>query len=149
MADLSTYLQTAAAICSAIAAIAAFWVAKNTFAFQRNSLLKKSTVEHMLKVLHQLYYLKSFTNQTVLGAADGDVTGLEQRISETRESVTVLETMVSGGAKARVGRVRDVVQNLRGENVFAGNDQTPNVALIAKLDGAICAIQEIYNREIK
>lgn len=83
MNDYNTWLQTAAAISSAVAAITAACLAKSAFTFQRNSLLKKASIEQILKLLHQLYYLKSLTGQAALGASDEDVAGLNQRVSET------------------------------------------------------------------
>lgn len=147
-----TYLQTVASVSSAIAAIAAVCVAKNTFAFQKNSLLKKANIEQILKLLDQLHYLKSLTGQAVLGAADEDVTGpngLEQRISETRKSFMALESMISAPTSADMKKVRDFVHGLREANVFPHDDTTPNVALSKQLDAAISALQNIYRMETK
>ena len=149
MTDYNTYLQTAAAISSAIAAIAAVYVAKNTFTFQRNSLLKKANIEQILKLLLQLHYLKSLTGQAVLGATDEEFTGLNQRISEIWDSVKTLESMISATANADIRKVRDLVHSLNETNVFASDDNTPNVALRRQLDDAITALQNIYHTEIK
>lgn len=149
MTDYNTYLQTAAAISSAIAAIAAVCVAKNTFTFQKNSLLKKASIEQLLKLLYQFHHLKSLTGQAVLGSADEGVTGLKQRISEIRESVMVLESMISAHASADVKKIRDVAHHLGEENVFARDENTPNVAISQQLDDAISALQNIYRFEIK
>ncbi len=70
MIDYNTILQTVAAISSAIAAILALCVVKSTFTFQKNSLLKRASIEQILKLLHQFHYLKSLTGQAVLGMAD-------------------------------------------------------------------------------
>lgn len=149
MPDYNTYLQTAAAISSAIAALAAVCVAKNTFAFQKNSLLKKASVEQFVKLLTQLHYLKSLTGQAVLAAADGDVTGLKQRILETRESIIALESMLSVPPSADMKKLRDIVHSVREENVFAQDHNTPNITLSAQMDDAIRALQNIYRTEIK
>ena len=137
--DFNTCLQTAAAISSAIAAIAAVCVAKNTVTFQKNSLLKKAIIEQILKLLHQFHYLKSLTGQAVLDAADEAVAGLNQRISETRESAAVLESMISAHAYDDIKKIRDVMHHLREENVFARDERTPNAALGQQLDDAINA----------
>lgn len=149
MTDYNTYLQTVAAMSSAIAAIAAVCVAKSTFNFQKSSLLKKASIEQILKLMHQLHYLKSLTDKAVLGADDKDVTGLKQRISETRESVMALESMLSAHASADVKKLHAVAHHLREENVFACYENTPNVASIKQLDEAISALQNIYRLEIR
>lgn len=149
MTDYNTCLQTAAAISSAIAAIAAVCVAKNTFTFQRNSLLKKANIEQILKLLQQLHYLKSLTGQPVLGMADEEFTGLKQRISETRDSVKTLESMISATANADLKKVRDFLHGLNETNIVASDDNTPNVTLSRQLDDAISTLQNIYHTEIK
>jgi len=149
MTDYNTCMQTAAAISSAIAAIAAVCVAKNTFTFQKNSLLKKASIEQILKLLHQFQYLKSLTGQAVLDATDEDFIGLKQRISETRESVMTLESMLSAHASADVKKLHDVAHHLREENVFACDENTPNVVIIKQLNDAISALQNIYRLEIR
>lgn len=149
MTDYSAYLQTAAALCSAIAAIAAVWVAKNTSTFQENSLLKKASIEQILKLLHQFHYLKSLRGQAVLAAADENVFGLEQRILETRESVMVLESMISAHASADVKKICDFVYKLREENVFGSDENMPNDFFNQELDDAISALKNIYRLEIK
>jgi hypothetical protein len=149
MTDYNTCLQTIAAISTAIAAIAAVYVAKSTFTFQRNSLLKKTMIEQILKLLQQLQYLKSLTGQGVLGVADEVVTRLNQRISETRESIMMLESMISDPANTDLKKVRDFVHGLREDNILALDDNTPNVALSWQLDDAISALQNIYHAEIK
>ena len=73
MVDYQAWLQTIAAVSAAMAAIAAAYVAKNSFAFQRNSLLKKAIIEKILEILHHIQYLKSLTTQPALMAADEDV----------------------------------------------------------------------------
>lgn len=149
MNDYNTWLQTAAAISSAVAAITAVCLAKSTFTFQRNSLLKKASIEQIQKLLHQLYYLKSLTGQAALGASDEDVAGLNQRVSETTDSLMALESMISARESADMKMVRDIVHHLREENVFARDDKTPNVPLSQQLDDAISALQNIYRLEIK
>lgn len=149
MNDYNTWLQTAAAISSAVAAITAACLAKSAFTFQRNSLLKKASIEQILKLLHQLYYLKSLTGQAALGASDEDVAGLNQRVSETTDSLMALESMISARESADMKMVRDIVHHLREENVFARDDKTPNVPLSQQLDDAISALQNIYRLEIK
>ena len=149
MIDYNTILQTVAAISSAIAAILALCVVKSTFTFQKNSLLKRASIEQILKLLHQFHYLKSLTGQAVLGMADEEVTGLKQRISEIRESVMALEFMISDHARADVKTVSDVAHHLREENVLARDESTPNAALGQLLDDAISALQNIYRLEIK
>jgi hypothetical protein len=149
MSEYNTYLQTTAAISSAIAAIAAVCVARSTFTFQRNSLLKKASIEQIIKLFKQLYHLRALTGQPVLAVADEDVAGLQQQISETKASVIALEFLVSAPASADVKRVRDVVYGLREENVFAQDHDTPNVTLSAQLGDAISALNSIYHTEIK
>ena len=149
MTDYNTWLQSAAAISSAIAAIAAVCVAKKTFTFQKTSLLKKANIEQMLKLLQQLHYLKSLTRQAALGAADETVTGLKQRISETVDSVRELESMIAATTSAELVKLRDSVCGLHETNIFAPDDGTSNVATRRQLDGAISALQNIYRTEIK
>lgn len=149
MADCSTALQTVAALASAIAAIAAFWVAKSTFSFQRNSLLKAASVEQIVKLLQQLYYLKSLAGQPVLGAADEDVMGLQQKIAEVKHSVVVLEGMVSASGQEDVKEVYDIVHQLREDSVFPTGQNGPNTSLNERLEKAINALQRIYRTEMK
>ena len=122
---------------------------KNTFTFQKNSLLKKAIIEHIIKLLSQLYYLRSLAGQAVLAAADEDVAGLKQRISEARESVVALEFMVSEPASADVKEIRDIVDRLREENIFAQEQDEQNVSLGAQMDDAIRLLQKVYRTEIK
>lgn len=149
MTDYNTCLQTVAAISSAIAAIAAVYVARSTFTFQKKMLLKKMTIEQILKLLQQLQYLKSLTGQSILGAADGAVTRLNQRISETQESILVLESMISDSANADMKKVCDFVHGLRQDSIFALDDNTPNDTLNQQLDVAIGILQKIYHKELK
>ncbi len=149
MADCQTWLQTIAAFSAAVAAIAAAYVARNAFAFQRNSLLKKASIEQILKLLHQVQYLKSLTSQPVLLAADEEVTGLKDRISEARKSVATLRSMISASTNKEIAIVRDVMDGLREDIIFASDDKTPNQTIAQQLDDAICALQKIYRTETK
>lgn len=149
MIDYNTYLQTVAAISSAIAAIAAVCVAKSTITFQKNSLLKKASIEKMLTLLQQLQYLKSLTGQALIDAADEAVTELPQRISETMDSVKTLESMISATASTDFVKLRDSVGALRETNFFTLDENTPNVTSSRQLTDAISALQNIYRREIK
>lgn len=149
MADCQTWLQTIAAISAAMAAIAAAYVAKNAFAFQRNSLLKKASIEQILLLLHQTHYLKSLTSQPVLHAADGEVTGLKDRILEARKSVITLESMTSASTRKEIEIVRGVLDGLRDDLIFAFDEKTPNLTTAKQLDSAISALQRIYRMETK
>lgn len=149
MADCQTWLQTIAAISAAMAAIAAAYVAKNAFAFQRNSLLKKASIEQILKLLHQIQYLKSLTRQPVLQAADEEVIALKESISEARRSVVTLESMTTASTSQEIAMVRDVVKGLREDLIFAADDKTPNLTVAQRLDEAISALQKIYRMETK
>jgi hypothetical protein len=115
IADYGTLLQTVAAACSAAAAFVALYVARKTYLFQKNSLLKKATIEQILKILHQLQYMKSLTTQVVLAAADEDVVRIKQRISEIRSNVKILESMISTHASADFRKIQDITDHLREE----------------------------------
>lgn len=149
MADCQTWLQTIAAISAALAAIAAAYVAKNAFAFQRNSLLKKASIEQILKVMNEIQYLKSLTRQPVLLAADEEVAGLKDRISEARKSVATLRSMISPSTSKEIAIVRDVMDGLREDFIFASDEKTPNRTISQQLDEAISALQKIYRTETK
>jgi hypothetical protein len=149
MSDCSTVLQTVAALASAVAAIAAFWVAKSTFSFQKNSLLKTASIEKVIKLIQQLHYLKSLAGQPVFGAADEDVTGLGQRIAEVMHSVLVLEGMVSVSARTEMKKVRDIVHSLHESSVFPTGQNGPNASLNERLDKAINALERVYRTEMK
>lgn len=149
MTDYNTCLQSVAAISSAVAAIAAVYVARSTFIFQKQSLLNKMTIEQMQKLVQQLQYLKSLTGQGVLGAADGEVTKLSQRISEMKECVVALKSMISDSAQTDLKKVSDFVHGLLEENIFASDDNTPNDALSRQLDVVIEISQNIYRKELK
>ena len=149
MTNYNTLLQTAAAIGSAVAAIFAYRVARDTLIFQKNSLLRKASIEQMLKLLQQLYYLKSLTDLTALGMADEHFVGMEQQISEIRLCVKALESMISTPASADLKEIRDFAHSLREDNVFAPSNDIPNSAFSHQLAGAINAVQKIYHSEIK
>lgn len=149
MVDYQTWLQTVAAVSAALAAIAAAYVAKNSFAFQRNSLLKKASIDKILELLHQIQYLKSFTTQTALMAADEDVMSLKDRISEARRSVVTLRTMISPSTSKEIKIVRDVMDRLEEDIIFATDDKTQSQITAQRLDDAISALQKIYLTEIK
>ena len=149
MADCQTWLQTIAAISSALAAIAAAYVANNAFAFQRNSLLKKANIEQTLKLLHQIYYLKSLTSQPVLQAVDEEVRGLKDRIREARQSIVTLGSMTSACTSKEVAIVQAVVNELHDDRIFAPDDKTPNLTVAQRLDDAISALQKIYHMETR
>lgn len=149
MSNFATALQTVAALASAIAAIAAFWVAKTTFSFQRNSLLKAASVEQIVKLLQQIYYLKSLASQPVFSAADEDVVGIGRIISEVKHSIIVLEGMVSASAGAHVKEVHDIVHKIREDSVFPTGQHGPNASLNDRLDKAIDVLQRVYRTEMK
>lgn len=149
MVDCQTWLQTIAAVSAAMAAIAAAYVAKNSFAFQRNSLLKKAIIENILELLHQIQYLKSLTTQPALMAADEDVMSLKDRISEARKSVVTLRCMISASTSKEIIIVRDVMDGLEENIIFAPDDKTQNQTTAQRLDDAISALQKIYRTEIK
>lgn len=149
MADYQTCLQTIVAFGAAMATIAAACVAKNTFAFQRNSLLKKASIEKILELLHQVQYLKSLTSQPVLLAADEEVEGLKDRISEARKSVAMVRSMTSASTSKEIAIVCDVMDGLGEDLIFSSDNKTPNQAIAQKLDSAINALQKIYRTETK
>ena len=149
MNDYAIVLQTVAAVASAIAAAAAYWVAKSTFSFQRNLLLKTASVEKIVKLLQQIYYFKSLAGQPVFDAEDEDVIGLRQRIAEVKNDVLVLEGMVSATAREDVKDVHDVVHKLHEDNVFPTGQNGPNTPLNERLDKAIDALQRVYRTEMK
>ena len=126
MSDCSTVLQTVAALASAAAAVAALWVARSTFSFHQNSLLKTSNTEQIVKLLQQLYYFKSLTGQPVLGAGDEDITAIGQRIAEAKHSVLLLEAMVSANARTDMRKVHDIVHGLREGSIFPTGQSGPN-----------------------
>lgn len=149
MVDCQTWLQTIAAVSAAMAAIAAAYVAKNSFAFQRNSLLKKASIEKILELLHQIQYLKSLTTQPALMAADEDVMSLKERISEARKSVVTLQPMISASTSKEIKIIRDVMDGLEEDIIFATDDKTLSQTTAQRLDDAISALQKIYRTEIK
>jgi hypothetical protein len=149
MVDCQTWLQTIAAVSAAMTAIAAAYVAKNSFAFQRNSLLKKAIIENILELLHQIQYLKSLTTQPALMAADEDVMSLKDRISEARKSVVTLRSMISASTSKEIKIVRDVMNELEEDIIFAPDGKTPSQKTAQRLDDAISALQRIYRTEIK
>jgi hypothetical protein len=124
-------------------------VARRTFTFQRDLLLKKAIIERIIELLDQLYYMRKLTGQSVFAEADEVFMGLPQKISETMASVKALEFLLSAPASANVKRVRYVVHGLRQESVFAQDHNTPNVTLSAQLGDAISALHNIYRTEIK
>lgn len=149
MVDYQAWLQTIAAVSAAMAAIAAAYVAKNSFAFQRNSLLKKAIIEKILEILHHIQYLKSLTTQPALMAADEDVMSLKNRISEARKSVVTLRSMISASTSKEIKIVCDVMDGLKEDIIFAPDDKTPSQITAQRLDDAINALQKIYRTEIK
>lgn len=149
MIDYSIALQTAATLASAIAAIATLWVAKNTFSFQKNSLLKAASVEQIVQLLQKIYYLKLLAGQPVLGAADEDVIELGRRIADTKHSALMLESMVSISAQSDVKKVHDIVNKLQEDSILPVGLDGPNALLNERLDEAIYALQRVYRTEMK
>lgn len=149
MSDCSTALQTVAALASATAAVAAFWVARSTFSFQRNLLLKTASIEQIVKLLQQIYYLKSLAGQTALEAADEDVIKLGQRIAEAKHSVLFLEAMVPASARSDMRKVHEIVHGLREGSIFPTGQSGSNASFTAKLDEARDALQRVYRGEMK
>lgn len=149
MADYNAYLQTAAAVSSTIAAIAAVYVARSTFTFQKNFILKRTVIEQLLRLLQDFYYLKSLSGQGVLGAADDEVTGLKQRISDTRASSIALESMLSVNSRDDIESIQRVTRDLSERDFFADNGAVPNVDTRRQLESAISALQRIYRFELK
>lgn len=150
MSDYTSYLQPAAAVCSAIAAFAAVYVARSNYIFQKQSLLKKMTVEQMQKLLHQLHYLKSLTRHRALSAPDDEITRLRQRISETNECFLVLESMISdSSAQSDLKKVSDFLLGLDEYEIYASDEHSPNHIICRQLDEAIGMLQKIYRRELK
>lgn len=148
MTDYITCLQAVAAISSAIAAIAAVYVARSTFIFQKQLLLKKMIIEQIQKLCQQLYYLKSLTIQNALNAADDDVAKLNQRIAETQECIVFLKFLISDSAQVELQKVNDFARGLRADSIFS-DDNTPNDVLCRELDDAIGRLQKIYCKELK
>lgn len=147
--EYNTFVQTIAAISSSIAALAAAYLAKSTFKFQKNSLLKKTTIEQILKLLHQLHYLKSLAGQTVLDTPDECITGLSQIIFETRQSVLILEHMICAQASTEMKKIHNFVCNVEEKDIFARDSNMNNDALIRQMDEAISVLQRIYHIEIR
>lgn len=148
--DYSTCFPTVAAIGSAIAAIAALFVAKSSFNFQKNSLLKKATIEQILKLLYQLQLFKSLSSQAVLDAPDDVISGLKQRILETKENLIILESMISPPASAAdITNIRNIVFHLSEYDFFVGKENKQNITISRQLDDAISVLQKIYHAEIK
>jgi hypothetical protein len=57
--------------------------------------------------------------------------------------------MISVTTNAGLKKIRDYVHSLNETNVFASDENTPNVTLRRQLDDAISALQNIYHKEIK
>ncbi len=149
MAEYSTRMQIAAAAFSAVAAIAAAYVAARAFAFQKNELFKKVTCEQVLKILNQIHFLKSVASHAVFDASYEDIIGVEERIASIRESLVALESMVSPSASGGVQKLRDIVHGFRETRIFAKDQTEPNSALRVQLDNAINALNGIYKAELK
>jgi hypothetical protein len=149
MSNYSTALQTVAAFASAVAGVAAFWVARNAFSFQKNSLLKTAITEQIVKLLQQLSNLKLLAGQPVLGAADEEVIGLGQRIAEAKHSVLLLDAMVSKSARKEMKKVHDIVHRLHEDGIFPTWQIGQNALLNARLAEAIDALQRVYRTEMK
>lgn len=142
-------LQTFAAFCSAIGACAAAYVAWKTFTFQKNLLLKKLTVDQILKLLQELQHLKSLTGQGVLSADDSVVTTLGERIAAMKENILLLESMVSDSASIDLRGVRDFVHKLREDLIIANDEGAQNDPIRQELDAAINKLQNVYHKELK
>ncbi|MFT3761281.1 MAG: hypothetical protein QM761_01450 [Pseudoxanthomonas sp.] len=149
MIECNAYVQAIAAVSSAIAAITAVCVARSALAFQKNSLLKKASIELMLKIMWQLHYLKSLTYRAALGTPDQEFSGLGQRIADTKDDVMALESMLSATVGTDVKTIREFLCGLRESEVFAASDGVPNASIENRLDDAISAMNSIYRKEIK
>lgn len=150
MSDYTSYLQTAAAVSSAIAAVAAVYVSRSTYIFQKQSLLKKMTIEHMQKLMHQLYYLKSLTGKVSLSVPDDEFTNLSKRISETKECFLALESMISySSAQSDLRNVSDFLLDLDEHKIYSPDEHSPNHTVNQQLGDVIGMLQEIYRKELK
>jgi hypothetical protein len=149
MSDCSTALQTVAALASAVAAIAALWVASRAFFFQRSSLLKSAVVEQIVTTTKQLYGFRLLTSKPIFGVADEEVSGLPQRISELKNSVSLLEAMVCARARKDMEKVHVIVNGLHESSIFPAHEGVSNAPLDAKLAEAMDALQRVYRTEMK
>ncbi|MGB3394163.1 MAG: hypothetical protein WA956_07745 [Stenotrophomonas sp.] len=142
-------MQTIAAIGSAIAAVAAVWVARSAFAFQKNALLKKTSVELMQQLMQQLFSLKSLAGKTALGMADDEFLGLGQRIVDAREGIRALESMLSPHSATSLTELRDALDGMKEEDFHAPADGRPRHRVVQRLDSAVSALQRIHRMEMR
>ena len=83
----------------------------------------------------------------MLQAADGEITGLKDRILEARKSIMALEAMTSASTSKEIEIVRGVLDGLRDDLIFASDEKNPNATTAQQLDNAISALQRIYRME--
>lgn len=150
MIDYNTYMQTAAAIGSAVAAILAAFVAKKALDFQKSAALKQATLSQIVVVMQHLHYLKSLTDQVALAVDDRIFAALPQRISNIRDSVVALQAMMTTkDAQAEVDRVLEIVFGLSENNIFTSEQSSQNRECAKRLNDAIDGLHRIYSMEIR
>lgn len=152
MTDYSTWWQTGAAICSAVAAIASARVAMRFFKFQKNSLLKQASIDQMIKLIQVISYLKRLGEISVLDSADNELEGLKSKIAEAKACISYLDSIVSKSAKVEMKVVHDFVYGLQEESIFSlgCNEADCKVVMNFELaNNAIQALQRIYYIEVE
>lgn len=150
MIDYNTFLQSAAAISSAIAAIFASIVAKKAYDFQRNAALKHATANQIVIALQHLHYLKSLSDQFALAVDDRTISDLPQKISSLQDCVVALQSMVTTTkAQAEIALVRQLVVGLTENSLFASGQSAQDHECSKVLHNAIDRLQNIYRIEIK
>jgi hypothetical protein len=149
MIDCNTFIQSVAAICSAIAAIFAAFVAKLAYDFQKNAVLKHSIANQIVTTLGHLYYLNSLKDQSALAMDDEKILDIPQRVSNAKDCVVVLQSMLTTKeAHEKITIVRQIVFGLT-EAIILRSNRNAGDEHSKELHDAIDQLHNIYRMEIK
>lgn len=144
MADFNTYMQSAAAISSAVAAVFAAVITKNAFRFQKNAILKQAVLSEIASVVCELQFLLSLTDQQPLAVADEVISTLPQKISGIVHSITKLQSMTTMSAQADIKKVLEIISKLHEAAIFSQEGGSAT-----RLREAINLLEKIYRMEIR
>jgi len=144
MADFNTYMQTAAAISSAVAAVFAAVITKNAFRFQKSAILKQAVLNEITSAVGELQFLLSLTDQQPLAVSDEVVSTLPQRMSGVVSSITKLQSMTTMSAQADIKKVHEIISKLDDAAIFSQESESA-----ARLREAINLLERIYSMEVR
>ncbi len=148
MVDYNTYMQTAAAIGSAVAAAFAATVARNAFNFQKNLALKQVVLAEIVGVTNALQNLLSLTGKVPLAVDDSVFINLPQKITSAKCSLVTLQSIVRESTRSDVTKVLEIVSSLNEFNIFSPEDYGQSIECATLLREGISVMEKVYRAEV-